>query len=275
MRGRGCLVKIHPMDVNGGLIHVRDGGFLIGRDEKCDYVIHDASISRHHANIETCDGSYLITDLNSTNGTFVNERRVTSHPLRAGDRVRIANHIFKFLSSDHIEAQYHETVYSMMTKDGLTGAYNQRYFVETLDREIERARRYHRLLALVLFDVDHFKRVNDQYGHLAGDEVLQELSRRVSRVVRRDEVFARYGGEEFALVMAETTRDGAIMMGERIREIVGSTPFHTGEVTLSVTVSVGVASCVPDGTMTRAELISTTDNKLYEAKQSGRNRVCC
>ena len=273
MRARGCLVKIRPMDVHG-LVHIRDNSFIIGRDDRCSYTIHDAAISRRHANIELVESNYVITDLNSTNGTFVNEQRITSHPLRAGDRVRLANHIFKFLSSDHIEAQYHETMYSMMTKDALTGAYNQRYFTDMLEREIERARRYQRSLALILFDIDHFKDVNDQHGHLVGDEVLQELSRRVEKVIRRDEIFARYGGEEFAMVMAETSEEGAILMAERLREVVGDTPFETGDVALSITISVGVDTRLPDASTTREMLIAAADAKLYEAKQAGRNRVC-
>lgn len=275
LRGKGCLVKIRPMDIDGGLIRVSDNGFMIGRDDSCGFVARDLSVSRFHANIEQCGETYIITDLNSTNGTFVNEERVTTRELKPGDRVRLANHIFKFLWSDHIEAQYHETVYSMVTKDGLTGVHNKRYFLETLDREIERAKRYGRCLALLLLDIDNFKQINDERGHLAGDEVLQELCRRVASVMRRDEVFARYGGEEFAMVMAETTPEGALQVAERVRRVVDDKLFTASNVEFSVTVSVGVAVTGPESHLERAALIEAADNKLYQAKQAGRNQVCC
>ena len=272
--GRCCLVQIHPPDVHGGLIRIPETGLVIGRDESAQFVVRDDSVSRRHARLEWSEAGFVLVDLESTNGSYVNEQQVTSQLLRAGDRLRLANHIFKFLSDDHIEAQYHETVYLMMTKDALTGAHNKRYFLEVLERESERCRRFGRPSSLILFDLDYFKQVNDRHGHLAGDEVLQELGARVNRIVRRDEVFARFGGEEFAMVLGEVGLPGAMKLAERLLHTVGDSPFKTSAGEISVTISAGVTSCKTSES-TSEELIEAADRCLYEAKQQGRNRICC
>jgi len=236
--------------------------------------VNDNSVSRMHAAIEPTPLGYVVSDLGSTNGTYVNEQRITTQLLAAGDRVRTGNHIFKFLSADHVEAQYHETIYSMMTRDGLTGAYNKRYLMDVLTREIERSQRHQRPLSLVMMDIDHFKSINDKNGHLAGDEVLQEFCRRIMEILRMDEVFARYGGEEFSLVMGEARLSGAATTADRCRRLIEETPFNTSAGVIRATASFGVAQVCGAGAVTPEELIAAADAKLYEAKHSGRNQVC-
>ncbi|MCA9059916.1 MAG: GGDEF domain-containing protein, partial [Planctomycetaceae bacterium] len=179
------------------------------------------------------------------------------------------------LSTRHIEAQYDEAVYSMMTRDGLTGTLNKRSFLEIIEREFQRATHRKTALSLLLFDIDHFKSVNDTHGHLAGDEVLKEVGRRISQSIAQHDVFARYGGEEFAILLPDASRTECVETAERCRTAIEEKPFATSAGDLPVSISVGVAdmSGIAGGTEP-ASLIRAADEKLYEAKRSGRNRVC-
>ncbi|MEO1368867.1 MAG: GGDEF domain-containing protein, partial [Acidobacteriota bacterium] len=185
--------------------------------------------------------------------------------------IQIGSSIFKFIAGDDIEAKYHEEIYRLTIIDGLTQIHNKRYFLEFLDRELVRAHRHERPLSLVLFDVDHFKSLNDEYGHLAGDYVLKKLAEIVNERVRREDLFARYGGEEFALVLAETDRQAAAELAEIIRGLVEAATFVFDGVTLRVTVSLGIASS--DEREKPTDLIKAADDRLYVAKNNGRNRV--
>lgn len=273
--GKCYLVKIYPPTHAGGLVELGDQRFLIGRGSECQLEINDSAVSRQHAYIELRAGNYMLVDMGSTNGTFVNDERVEKHWLSAGDFVRIGSNIIKFLSSDHVEAQYHETIYSMMITDGLTGVHNRRYFVTTLERELARSFRHHRPLSLVMFDIDHFKKVNDTHGHLAGDAVLREISGRVQSTVRKDEVFARYGGEEFAVILPECSRDKAVGFANRLRALVYDTPVVLNDISIRVSISLGVAQTSGEREMTALELIEEADKNLLSAKHNGRNRVAC
>jgi diguanylate cyclase (GGDEF)-like protein len=216
--------------------------------------------------------SWSVEDLQSTNGSYVNDVPVTKSVLRDSDFLKIGAAIFKFLSGAGIEASYHEEIYRMTIMDALTGAHNKRYFMEFLEREIARCARYRRPLSLLMFDIDHFKAINDKHGHLTGDYVLRELSRRLLGRVRREELLARYGGEEFAAVLPETDLTGARTFGEQIRRLVGDQPFEYEGDTFPVTVSVGV-TCVEGQDIDVTSFIKTADDFLYRAKREGRNRV--
>jgi diguanylate cyclase (GGDEF)-like protein len=167
---------------------------------------------------------------------------------------------------------YHEEIYRMTIVDGLTGVHNKRFFLEFLDREMARCQRYGRPLSLVMFDIDHFKNINDQHGHLTGDYVLKELARRMFNRIRREELLARYGGEEFAAVLPETGRPGALEFGEQLRLIVAREPFEFEGDKLPVTISVGVAT-VEGKPMDLQAFIKEADENLYRAKRAGRNQV--
>jgi diguanylate cyclase (GGDEF)-like protein len=156
--------------------------------------------------------------------------------------------------------------------DGLTQAHVKRYLLEALEKEIIRARRHERALSFLMFDIDHFKKINDFHGHLAGDFVLKELAKIVQSRIRRDEVFARYGGEEFALVLPETDLDGAHALAEGLREKIEASRFTFQNEVIRVTVSIGVAM-LGEADRTSLDLIRRADEKLYEAKRGGRNRV--
>ncbi len=273
--GTCYLVRIYPPGLSDNLITLRSGLTTLGRDILCDIEVVDDFVSRHHATIELTEEGCWVSDNDSRNGTFVNDERIVRQRLKAGDNLRIGNQIFKYLSADHPETQYHEAVYQMMTSDGLTNVANRRYFDDCFRRELCRCVRHARPIAVLLLDVDHFKRVNDLYGHLIGDECLKELCRRVQSSVRADDLFARIGGEEFAIVLSETQADDARMVAERVRRRVEESPFgRDRRLEIPLTVSIGVAHS--DGATLRSteEFLADADQQLYLAKQTGRNRVC-
>ncbi|QDV58232.1 diguanylate cyclase [Rosistilla oblonga] len=266
------LVQIHPLDLDRGPIEIMET-IQIGRDSHCSLRLPDHSVSRRHAEIVKQGDHYTIRDLGSTNGVIINGQAVQSHELQTGDRIQLGSRIFRFLADHDLEAQYHETVYSMMTRDGLTGVFNKRYLLESLDREVARCRRYKRPIAVILLDIDHFKSINDTHGHLAGDEVLQQISSRLGDVLRSDEILARFGGEEFAIVIVESNRKNALDVAERCRKACAKEAFKTSAGLLEVTISLGVAAPAVDEIETRAALLDAADKYLYQAKHAGRNQV--
>ncbi len=169
-------------------------------------------------------------------------------------------------------AQAHEKINRMATTDGLTGLANRRAFHHGFDVMINRARRRCAPLCLILADVDHFKRINDTYGHPFGDEVLREVARALSDVVRVVDLVARYGGEEFAVVLEDSDERGGRRMAERLRKAVEGLELCCGEEEVHVTISLGL-SVFPRATALKEELVSFADQALYRAKQSGRNRL--
>ena len=247
---------------------------VIGRSSASDIPVDQESISRSHARISNTTRGVFIEDLESTNGTFVNDEPVEGQKaLYNGDLVKIGRTIFKFIAGGNIEAAYHDEIYRLTTMDGLTQIYNRRFFEEALEREVSRSRRYERSLALVIFDVDHFKQVNDKHGHLAGDHVLKQLASTLGTKLRREDVFARYGGEEFGLLLPELELAGAVKLAEKARKVVEKHRFEFDKKLIPVTVALGVAVLTAehrDGT----DLKRAADEKLYAAKAAGRNRVC-
>ncbi|MEZ6050837.1 MAG: GGDEF domain-containing protein [Planctomycetaceae bacterium] len=272
-RGETCLVRIHPPEVSDSLLRLTKDCTRIGRDSSCEIAVHDDYISRDHVHIEREGDQFVLYDCGSLNGTFVNDVRVKTHHLVPGDHIRVGNHIFKFLSTDHVEAQYHEAVYEMMTVDGLTGARNKRYFEDAFAREVLRAQRHWRPIALLLMDVDHFKDINDTYGHLAGDEVLKKLCTRICSRIRGEDLFARFGGEEFTLALAEAPLKQSVRVAHDIARLVAAEPFQTAKGKVSVTISIGVGFANGQGPMSVNELIDQADENLYKAKRDGRNCV--
>jgi diguanylate cyclase (GGDEF)-like protein len=266
-----CFVIIVGGEL-GRRIPLASTDLLLGRAETADVVLDLENVSRSHALVTHQSGGFVLRDLDSTNGTYVNDVRVAEHALRDGDRVQIGRAILKFLTGGNVEAQYHAEIYRVMTLDGLTQIHTRRYFEEALLREIARAQRYGHPFALVMFDVDHFKRVNDSYGHLAGDTVLKHVARRVQEKVRANDVVARLGGEEFAVLLPETELAGARTFAEKLRHLIASDTIDACGTRLGVTVSLGVAQYLPSMTSPEA-FIQAADERLYDAKRAGRNRV--
>ena len=250
-----CLVHIYPTGAGMGTRYpLADQPIVLGRASDCEVRINDHSVSRRHARIQPGADGYYAVDLQSTNGTYVNDVPASMYKLKDGDYLRIGNCIYRFLTGGNVEAEYHEEIYRLTIMDALTETYNKRYFLEFLDRELSRSSRYQRPLSLVMIDIDRFKTINDDLGHLGGDFTLRELAARIKGSIRKEELFARYGGEEFA--------------------VVGTAPFQYEDKFYSVTVSGGIATTIGEDNVTPMDLIRRADDKLYQAKNEGRNRVC-
>jgi len=274
--GNDCLVVIYTKET--GLLGKRfvlDSSVMrVGRGADNQIVLEGDSVSRRHAHFEKRETRWWVVDDGSTNGTYLNEEQINQEAmLENADRIKVGPTILKYLSGADAEAKYHEEIYRMTIVDGLTQIHNKRYLNEALDREVLRARRHQRDLSVLMFDIDFFKRVNDQYGHLAGDYVLRELAKIVQERIRRDEVLARYGGEEFCIVLPETPLPGAAALADDLRERVEKHVFVFQGERMPVTISIGCA-LMSSTDRTAAELIQRADEKLYEAKRCGRNRVC-
>jgi two-component system cell cycle response regulator len=270
---QSCLVVIYGPEL-GRRFELPEGDLTIGRDVACDVRVDLDNVSRRHARVSRKAGKAFVSDLGSTNGTFVNDSEVLQETeLRSGDLVKIGGTIFKFLYGGDVESQFHEEIYRITIVDGLTQCYNNRYFLEFLEREMARALRYGRPLSLMIFDIDHFKQVNDTFGHLAGDQVLRELAALVRTMVRKEECFARYGGEEFVLVSPEGGPERVRKFAEKIRRLTELHPFVFEGKPIYVTLSIGVADMSPELREPR-RFIRRADENLYVAKRTGRNRIC-
>ncbi len=260
----------------GARIFLAEGETTVGRSEACKVVVDAESVSRSHCSLFVAGHEVRLLDLGSTNGTWVNGRRLQpAEPtlLKVGDRIELGEIVYKLLRQGDVEAAYLEELRRLAITDGLTGAYNRRHLIEYLEKEVARARRHQRPLSLLLFDVDHFKKINDTHGHLAGDRVLEEIGARLrARFLRRGEFFARFGGEEFVVVLPETEAEEGRKAAERLRSTIANEAFRLGGKSIQVTVSVGVASLGPQASTSHG-LLAIADENLYRAKREGRDRV--
>ena len=267
--GRGRLFQLQPFEAGRDPVELTAGEeFTIGRANACEVALPDSKVSRRHATVGPCGKSFLLTDLGSTNGTLVNGRRVDVHLLVSGDRVRVGNHVFKYLDTCDPENAYHLVVEDRIARDPLTGAYNKAVF----DRELAAAAR--RGAWLITLDVDRFKSVNDAHGHPVGDEVLRETVRRLTEGLGEGASLARVGGEEFAVILPMRPGEDArraLALAEAFRRTLCGRPFPTEAGELAITASFGVG-CGGPGFEPEA-LAKQADAALYEAKRGGRNRV--
>jgi diguanylate cyclase (GGDEF)-like protein len=266
-----CLVVMYGPDL-GRRSPLERATFTIGRSSQSDLCIDQESVSRTHARIVYRDGAHCIEDLGSTNGTHVNDVPVTSPVvLTHGMQIKVGSSILKFITGDHLETSYHEEIYRLMTTDALTQTWNRRYLNEALDRELNRSARYDRPLSIVTFDIDHFKKINDAYGHVAGDAVLRHLAGAIKSKLRQQDVFARTGGEEFCILLPEVPLESARVIAEKIRSIAERTVTRYDGQDIRCTISLGIAAFdAAHGTIDL--LYQAADARLYEAKNGGRNR---
>ncbi len=258
----------------GSVFRLSEDENVIGRASDCHIMIKDESISRVHAQlVRTDEGRFLIQDLRSTNGTYKNGRRITSAPLEEGERFRVGGTTLLRLSlSEEVEISFRK-LYDASVRDPLTGLHNRRHFTERLGAELSFSARHSVPLALLMLDLDHFKQINDTYGHQAGDQVLRKVSELLQSSIRAEDVVARYGGEEFVILAPGIDMTQSRMLADRIRKLVEKLALWWNDDVISVTLSAGVACHIPPDVKTNTELIENADRALYKAKAQGRNRV--
>lgn len=286
--GRDAYLKAQSGSMIGRLFRLDKERMVLGRADTNEVVLREDGVSRRHATIVRTAAGFVLHDGESgsdgtfkpsTNGVYVNGERVTEHLLHAGDRIQLgsSNAVLRFQLLDAIDVQAAEDLFSNATRDGLTGAFKKEYFAEQLRTDFAFASRRRQPLSLVVLDVDFFKKLNDGFGHLAGDHVLKSLARLITDALRTEDVFARWGGEEFAILLRDTDEERAVAIAERIRKRIEDYAFIFEVDRLPVTVSMGVATH-HHGEANRQyestdQLFKAADTALYAAKHGGRNRV--
>jgi two-component system, cell cycle response regulator len=273
-RDRGLLIEMSGSAA--GRVHsLSDEVITVGRGADCALMFDDSTLSRVHARLRREGDEFVLEDAGSLNGSFVNLQRRARVVLSHGDRLRFGSGVRLQFQLVNVEEELVITrMYQAAVLDGLTGLTNRRAFDQRLEAELAHAVRHERELTVLLIDVDHFKRVNDLHGHLAGDEVLRAISKLLAREVRCEDLAARYGGEEFVVIARDVPTPGAITLAERLRYAVQAQTVSFEALSISVTVSIGVANLSGLlGEPRPSGLLAAADKALYEAKDSGRNRV--
>jgi diguanylate cyclase (GGDEF)-like protein len=275
-----CLILYSGPDA-GRRIDLDSGFLILGRSPEAQVRIDSPGLSRRHAELQVFGHQVVLKDLGSANGSHVNGTRVEGAvALKDGDLLRVANVLLRFHDAQSVDALLHDRIYRLATVDEGTGAFNRKYLADVLEKEVARARRGVRPLAVVVYDLDHFKAVNDTWGHAAGDQVLRECTARVRGELRTGEALCRMGGEEFLVLMPGSNAAQAAGLAQRLRDRVASEPFvisagpagSTRQVRHSQTISLGVAEWTPVLTDGR-DLLEQADRRLYAAKRGGRDRV--
>ena len=242
---------------------------IIGRAPSCDIVLSDVFTSRIHAEIIISGESAMIKDLDSQNGTFINDERKKEHKLKNGDMIRIGKNILKFLESyEGQEIDISEEMIKFALYDALTGAFNRKKMEEDMKDEFERFKRYGVKFSVIMADIDFFKKINDTYGHMMGDLVLKSVADTLKNNIRKSDKLYRYGGEEFCILLPNTEIQDAISLAKRLLQKIRERKINN----ISVTISMGV-SCAEEKDGRWEEIIKRADEKLYLAKSNGRNRV--
>jgi diguanylate cyclase (GGDEF)-like protein len=259
-------------DLVGRVFRIPAGKTSIGRHATCQIAVSQRLVSSFHAELKRLDEGVILEDLNSTNGTLLNGALVNRPiALKSGDLIKIGNTVFKYVDKE-IDAQFSEELHKQTTRDALTNAFNRAYVMRALTSSIEVAKSGYPL-SIILIDLDFFKKINDNFGHVAGDYVLKESCRILHEtVVRTDDILGRYGGEEFVVVMPDCGIIDAVGVAERIRKTLETHHFEFNSQKIPVTASLGVIQWHPRF-QSPEEFISACDELLYKSKAGGRNRV--
>ena len=270
---KACFVVLAGKDI-GKNFEINKKKFFIGRNPKCDVPVNDDDVSRRHARVEMTTQGIIIYDLGSTNGTLVNGMKIKKHTLQDGDRIQVGSFtILKFNFLDALENTFNEELYNSANRDFLTQAYNKKYFIDRLSMEFSYAIRHTAPLSLLFFDIDHFKKINDKYGHLAGDFILKDLVLKIKSEKRQEDLLARYGGEEFILLLRDTSAEKAILIAENMRITIQKHNFKFEKKDIPVTISIGISVLKDENFKNINSFIKTADEELYKAKKNGRNQT--
>ena len=237
-------------------------------------MIDDAGVSRRHVRIFLQNEEFWLEDLGSRNGTFIDGRRLERKRLHDGVLIQVGLHAsFRFTVVSARQEKLLRELYESSTRDALTGLYNRRHFDDRVKAELAYAKRHQLDVGFVMIDVDFFKRVNDTYGHAAGDAILKNVAASLARQLRTEDVIARIGGEEFAVLLRGIGTDGARRLAERLRANVESLPIVADGIPISVTISAGCSALSETEDNSPGSLLRIADRRLYVAKRSGRNCV--
>jgi two-component system cell cycle response regulator len=271
---RACITVLSGSST-GQVYKLIRGTNVLGRAHDAQLRILDDGVSRHHAVIRLDGEIVQVEDLGSRNGSYLNGQRITSAmSLKEGDKVQIGRTtVLRFAFHDELDESFHENLLSSALRDPLTKLFNKRYLMDRLDSELKFSKRHETAVSVLMLDLDHFKKINDGHGHLAGDAVLSQLANVLVRAVRNEDVVARFGGEEFVIILRAISIELAVALGERLRRLVETTVFQYQSKILEVTVSVGAAGFPSTRADTVEQLLEAGDQALYRAKNAGRNRV--
>jgi diguanylate cyclase (GGDEF)-like protein len=273
-KARVPAVILYDGDEIGGLHSLTKDETIIGRTAGCDIVIPETRVSRRHAMIRRTQpggDEFEIVDLGSTNGTFLEGAPVRRAVLQNGDKVGIGGRILSFSRLDQADLAYQSRIVQMIHVDELTGLLTKRSLFRALEMELIRAQRYRHPVSVLMMDLDHFKLVNDTYGHLVGSDCLAEVGKLIRESTRETDVSGRYGGEEFVTFLPESDSPGGLIVAERVRTAMEERVFRYGELTYRVQISIGIATWPSDGNSVES-LVHAADTALYRAKNTGRNR---
>jgi two-component system, cell cycle response regulator len=259
----------------GRPFNLSHGKVVLGRDPNCEIPLDDPHISRHHAEITIlADKAVKIRDLGSTNGIFVNGARTKEQILRDGDKILIGTRLyFRFCYQDSVDQNYQQSMFRAANIDALTQVYNKKYFMDALSKEFSFSKRNSQPLSLLMMDIDFFKKVNDTYGHQAGDLVLKTVGQLLLKSLRMENIACRYGGEEFAIILRHARPDQALLVAERLRTAIAAEKIEYENKLIPITISVGIATLEKNNFDTIDDLIKKADEHLYQAKEEGRNRT--
>jgi len=258
----------------GRRYQLMEGTWSVGRDVDCDFRFDDTSLSRKHAGLQVDEGSVIVFDEGSTNGTYVGDDEIERRPLIDGDFVRFGRVQLKYLSGSNVEHTYHEELRRLTITCSMTQTFNRRHFCEMLKREFSRARRHSRPVSVLMLDLDRFKSINDIFGHLAGDNALRAAATVFRSCLREEDCLARFGGEEFAVILPDTDLEGATLVAERICESLFDFELRFKDQEIPISVSIGVSELTDDDGADGMSILARADGALYQAKNAGRNRVC-
>jgi len=258
--------KIYPLDKKT---------ITIGRSDEFDIQLEDSSCSREQAIIEFNDNNKpVLKDLDSTNGTFVNGSKITEINIEDGDKILLGfSSVFMFAIQDSLESKFQMNLYESSITDHLTGAFNQKYFLDTLSKAFSYSLRHHTSLGLLMLDIDFFKKINDTYGHIVGDIVLKEFVKRIKNNLRNEDILCRYGGDEFAVIVRDFKYGFVKIAAERIRLFFDGRSINCKDHKINISVSIGAATIDNENIATSEDMIELADANLYKAKQSGGNCI--
>lgn len=268
-----CLLVVGG-ELNGAIFDLKEGNHTLGRSAECSITLDFKGISRKHFGVKVEMDEVIIADLGSSNGTYLNNEKISSPAkLRKGDMVKVGSFALKFLPKGDTERLTYDKLYEEANTDGLTKCYNKTYFNNRCDLEVKKSKITGDPLTLIIFDLDHFKKLNDNFGHDAGDFVLKEMAELLrNNGIRQNDTFARYGGEEFVVLLPKTNLKQGFEIAERLRRLIETHEFVYESQKLPVTASVGVSD-YRQGVETGVDLFKRADQAVYDSKGNGRNQV--